>query len=62
LRLQDAFDTFEASEQTSGDGVTVAGGMQWELDRVAIRAEYEWFDTDGNVDANNLGVSVLFRF
>jgi OOP family OmpA-OmpF porin len=62
LRLQDNLGTLEASDQSDGDGVTIAGGMLFEFDRFAIRGEYEWFDTDGNVDAYNIGVSILFRF
>lgn len=54
----DMLDTSEHSDS----GVTAVGGVVFELDRLAIRGEYEWFDTDGDIEATNISVGVLFRF
>ena len=50
------------STKDGDDGAMVVGGIVFELRRIAIRGEYEWFDTSGDVDTTNLGVTVLFRF
>ena len=44
------------------DGLTAMGGIQFDMRRVSIRGEYEWFDTDDGVDAQSLNVAVIFRF
>jgi OOP family OmpA-OmpF porin len=62
IRYQDDFETVTFSDTGSDSGATIVGGVQFELRRIAIRGEYEWFDTGGGVDAYNIGVSVLFRF
>jgi OmpA-OmpF porin, OOP family len=62
VRYQDALETLTFSESDSDGGATIIGGVQFELRRIAIRGEYEWFDTDGGVDAYNVGVVVLLRF
>ena len=46
----------------SDSGATLVGGLQYDLDRVSVRGEYEWFDTDSNVEVWDLSVGVLFRF
>jgi Outer membrane protein beta-barrel domain len=48
-------------EQQSDSGVTVAGGIQYEWSRIALRGEYEWFDTD-DIDATALNLIAVFRF
>lgn len=50
-------------ESFEGDdsGATLVGGLQFDLDKVSIRAEYEWFDTDSSVDAWDISVGLLFR-
>lgn len=50
------------SGKNSDSGLTAVGGIQFDLSRLSIRGEYEWFDTDGNTDASSLNVGVLFRF
>lgn len=62
LAYQDAFDSITLSEESSQDGATILGGVQFEMRRFAIRGEYEWFDTDGGVDVYNLSATVVFRF
>jgi OOP family OmpA-OmpF porin len=49
---------FEGSES----GATLIGGLQFELERLSIRGEVEWFDTDGDVEAWSASVGLLFRF
>jgi len=44
------------------DGLTAIGGIQFDMRRLSIRGEYEWFDTDDGVDAQSLNVAVIFRF
>ena len=46
----------------SDDGATLVGGLEFNLERVDIRAEYEWFDTDNSIDASDFSVGVLFHF
>lgn len=48
--------------EDTDDGLTVFGGVQFEFDRIAVRGEYEWFDTDDGVDAQSINVTGLFRF
>lgn len=48
--------------QASDSGVTLAGGIQFDLKRVSIRGEYEWFDSGDEIDASGIGIGVLFRF
>ena len=61
LRFQDAFDILEFEEDDSESGAMVVGGIQYEFRRIAVRGEYEWFDTD-DIDASLLTVSAIFRF
>src|SRR5690606_1687193 len=42
------------SAEGSDSGATLVGGVEFALKRVSLRAEYEWFDTDSNVDASVL--------
>ncbi len=43
-------------------GLTVAGGVQFDLARFSIRGEYEWFDTKNATRASSFNVGVLFVF
>ena len=43
-------------------GATLIGGLVFNLPRVSIRGEYEWFDTGGAREASSIGVLVLLRF
>lgn len=65
--------TFSASGTATGigsigefeedeSGAMILGGVNWYLDKFTVRGEYEWFDTDSDVDASNLSVGILFRF
>lgn len=46
----------------SDDGATLVGGIEFNLERIDIRAELEWFDTESSVDASDISVGVLFHF
>jgi len=52
---------FAATESTD-DGSTALLGLQVDFPKVSIRGEYEWFDTDSNVDLWSAGVGLIFRF
>lgn len=42
-------------------GATLVGGLQFDFGKVSIRGEYEWFDTDSNVDAWDISIGLIFR-
>lgn len=42
-------------------GATLVGGLQFDFEKVSIRGEYEWFDTDSNVDAWDISIGLLVR-
>lgn len=44
------------------DGSTALLGLQVDFPKVSLRGEYEWFDTESNVDLWTAGVGVIFRF
>jgi len=46
----------------SSDGATLVGGVQFEFERVSIRGEYEWFDTDDGIEAWDISLGLLFKF
>lgn len=48
--------------EASDDGATLVGGLEFNLQRVDIRTELEWFDTDDDIEAWDVSVGVLFRF
>jgi len=52
----------EASASDSDDGATLVGGLEFNLDRIDIRTELEWFDVDDGAEAWDLSVGVLFNF
>ena len=52
----------EGSASDSDDGATLVGGLEFNLERIDIRTELEWFDVDDGAEAFNLGVGVLFNF
>jgi len=54
-------DPQRGSFERSDSGVTVAGGIQYEWSRIALRGEYEWFDTD-DIDATAINLIAVFRF
>jgi OOP family OmpA-OmpF porin len=51
-----------ASDSADDDGSTLVAGLQFELERVAIRGEFELFDTDSGVDMWDASIGVAFRF
>lgn len=48
--------------EDDNSGVTLIGGVHFFLDKFTIRGEYEWFDTDSNVETWDISVGILFRF
>ena len=48
--------------ETSIGGATVIGGVQFHLDRLIIRGEYEWFDDDKGITTQALNLAVIFPF
>src|SRR5690606_21235557 len=59
--LNDPSNPQRGAFKSSDSGVTVAGGIQYEWTRIALRGEYEWFDTD-DVDSTAINVVVVLRF
>jgi opacity protein-like surface antigen len=51
-------DKFESNPA----GLTFIGGVQFNLSKLLIRAEYEWFDDDKGVTPQSLNLGVVFRF
>jgi hypothetical protein len=52
--------TFDAED--SDNGATLVGGLEFNLERIDIRAELEWFDTDDGIEAWDISVGMLFHF
>src|SRR5262245_18612610 len=46
----------------SGDGATLVGGFEYNLERIDIRGELEWFDVSDGAEAWDVSVGVLFHF
>lgn len=59
--IVDPLNPQSGSFERSDSGVTVAGGIQYEWSRIALRGEYEWFDTD-DIDATAFNLIAVFRF
>jgi hypothetical protein len=53
---------FAESASGSDSGASLIAGGEWDLGGWAIRAEFEYFDTESTVDAYNLGIGVQFGF
>lgn len=49
------------SDSGSEDGATLIGGLEFNLERVDIRGELEWFDVD-EAEAWDVTVGVIFHF
>lgn len=62
VRLQTPGPMFMNSAEITDDGLTAVGGFQFELDRFALRGEYEWFDADRGVEAQSFNFTALVRF
>jgi hypothetical protein len=50
-----------ASDEGSEDGAMLVGGLEFNLEKVDIRAELNWYDVD-DADASGINVGVLFHF
>lgn len=50
------------TDSEGDNGATAVVGLQHTFSRLAIRAQYEWFDTASNVDVSALGVGLLYQF
>lgn len=61
-RFQDPAEIIVETEESTDNGATVVGGFQFDMRRITLRGEYEWFDTDGSIDATSLNFVALFRF
>lgn len=61
-QFENSVEVFRDAAETTDSGATVVGGFQFDLRRITLRGEYEWFDTDGSIDATSLNVVALFRF
>lgn len=44
------------------DGATALLGVQLDFPKVSVRGEYEWFDTESNVELWTAGIGMIFRF
>ena len=53
-------DALDASG--SDDGATLVGGLEFNLERVDIRGELEWFDVSDGSEAWDFSVGVLYHF
>ncbi|HEU4618338.1 MAG TPA: porin family protein [Gammaproteobacteria bacterium] len=62
LLYRDQTQVVESKGTDSDNGATVAGGVQFDLKKVSIRGEYEWFKARSGIDTNNISVGVLFMF
>ena len=51
-----------ATTESTDDGSTALLGVQVDFPKVSLRGEYEWFDTESNVDIWSAGVGLIFRF
>jgi Outer membrane protein beta-barrel domain len=51
-----------SDNSTVDNGAMLLGGVQVDLERFSIRAEYEWFDTPRDVESSEVTVNVLFKF
>lgn len=61
FRFQSTTEVVTGAFEDSDDGLTVLGGIVYEFDRIAVRGEYEWFDTD-DADVQSLNFTAIFRF
>jgi opacity protein-like surface antigen len=51
----------ELSDSASDSGGTAILGLQWELDSLNIRFNYEWFDFE-EADVQQIGIGFAYRF
>jgi opacity protein-like surface antigen len=48
-------------DSASDSGGTAILGLQWELESVTIRANYEWFNFE-DADVEQIGIGIAYRF
>jgi hypothetical protein len=53
---------FSESTSDSDSGASLIVGGEWDVGGMAIRAEFEYFDTESTVDAYTIGVGLQFSF
>jgi opacity protein-like surface antigen len=53
--------TVSESDSDSENGATLVGGLEFNLERIDIRGELEWFDID-DAEAWDFSIGVLFHF
>jgi hypothetical protein len=51
-----------SDDSTTDDGAMADLAVQYDLDRMYVRAEYDWFDTPSGVQASEFSLNVLFKF
>jgi len=51
----------EIRDSASDSGSTAILGLQWELDSLDIRVNYEWFNFE-DADVHQIGIGVAYRF
>jgi len=50
------------SDTAGVDGATLIGGFEFNLERIDIRTELEWFDVDDSSEAWDASIGFLFHF
>jgi hypothetical protein len=56
------FPLSTTSSESSQEGATLVGGLEWNFDRLDIRGELEWFDADDGAESWDFSVGVFFHF
>jgi hypothetical protein len=51
-----------SDNSTVDNGAMLLGGVQVDLERFSIRAEYDWFHTPRDVESSEATVNVIFKF
>lgn len=59
--LTEGTSSLHVEDTASEDGPTAILGLQWDLTRLSLRVEYEWWDIE-DADAEQIGAGVHFRF
>lgn len=59
---RDATQVITAADREDDGGATVVGGIQFNLRRLDVRGEYEWFHAKRNLKASSINVGVVFMF
>jgi opacity protein-like surface antigen len=62
LRFRSNLGAVTETAEASLSGGTIVGGVQFHLDRIVIRGEYEWFDDDEGIATSALNIAVIIPF